>query len=107
MHISDVVCLHACAGCSPPLSPVRWIPLTVFERQIVYAADVYSESPLPKSKFSANKKHFKDQLHADVDALSSHSSDPEVCDEAAKTPKEIATWLLVAKRSRMGIAGIL
>ena len=62
-------------------------------------------------------KRFRDELEADIDALSSHSSDPEVWDPVGKTPspEEIAAWCaeyergnrrLMAKRRRMGISGI-
>jgi hypothetical protein len=56
----------------------------------VYATDVYSESPPRKSLSPATKKRFKDDLEADIDALSSHSSDPsepEVWDPNSKTPE--------------------
>ena len=61
---------------------------------------------------------FKAQLEADIDALSPHSSDPEIFDPEAKTTAEIAAWCaeyergkrrdrrLMAKRRRMGSAGI-
>ena len=63
-------------------------------------------------------RRFKDQLEADIDVLSSQSSDPEIFDPDGKTPAEIAAWCaedergrrrnrrLMAKRRRMGIAGI-
>ena len=61
---------------------------------------------------------FKAQLEADIDALSPHSSDPEIFDPEGKTTAEIAAWCaeyergkrrdrrLMAKRRRMGSAGI-
>ncbi len=42
---------------------------------VVYATTVYSESPPRKSTSPATEK---DQLKADIDALSSYSSDPEL-----------------------------
>ena len=69
-------------------------------------------------------QRFKDQLEADIDALSSRSSDPEepeIFDQEGKTPAEIAAWCaeyrrawrgkrrnrrLMAQRRRVGIAGI-
>ena len=84
----------------------------------MYATDVYSESSQRKSLSPATKKRFKDDLEADIDALSSHSSDPsepEVWDPNGKTPEEIAAWCeehesgnrrQMAKRRRMGLAGI-
>ena len=82
----------------------------------MYATDVYSESPPRISLSPATKQRFKDELEADIDALSSHSSDPEVWDaNGGKTPEEIAAWCeeyergnrrQMAKRRRMGLAGI-
>jgi hypothetical protein len=43
----------------------------------VYAADVYSESPLGKSASPASKKRFKEEHKAEIDALGAHSSDPD------------------------------
>jgi hypothetical protein len=58
----------------------------------VYATDVYSESPPRKSSSPATKKRIKHELEADIDVLSSHSSDPDIWDPTGKTPKEIAAW---------------
>ncbi len=91
-------------------------PLSRDSPEKMYATDVFSESPPRKSAPPATKKRFKDQLEADIDALSFHSSDPEVWDPTSKTPEEIAAWCaeyvrgnrrLMAKRHRMGIAGII
>ena len=63
-------------------------------------------------------RRFKAQLEADIDSLSSRSSDPEIFDPEGKTTAEIAAWCaeyergkrrdrrLMAKRRRMGSAGI-
>ncbi len=81
----------------------------------MYATNVYSESPPRKSLSPTTKQRFKDELEADIDALKSHSSDPEVWDANGKTPEEIAAWCAeyergnrrhMAKRCRMGLAGI-
>ena len=45
-------------------------------QKIVYAIDVYSESPPRKLALPASMKCFKDKLEADIDVLSAHSSDP-------------------------------
>ena len=69
----------------------------------------YSESPPRKSLSPAWKKAFEEEL----DALSSHSSDPE--DPNGKTPEEIAAWcaeyqrnnrMIMAELHRAGLAGI-
>jgi hypothetical protein len=94
------------AGCHSPSS--RDSP------EKVYATDIYSDSPPRKSLSPATKQRFKDELEADIDALSSHSSDPEVWDANGKTPEEIPAWCeeykrgnrrQMAKRRRMGLAG--
>ena len=53
----------------------------------------HSESPPRKSLSPAANKRHHDELEADIDALSTHSSDPEepeVFDPISKTPEEIA-----------------
>ena len=54
-----------------------------------------SESPLRKPLSPASKKRDHDEFEAEIDALSSHSSDPEepeVFDPIGKTPEENAVW---------------
>ena len=64
----------------------------------IYASPSYdsdelnSESPPRKSLSPATKKRHNDELEADIDALSSHSSDPELFDPISKTPEVIAAW---------------
>ncbi len=105
-------CVHVqavarCAGYHSPSS--RDSP------EKVYATDLYSESPQHKSLSHTTKQRFKDELEADIDALSSHGSDPEVWDVNGKNPEEIEEWceeyergnrLQMAKRRRMGLASI-
>ena len=78
----------------------------------------HSESPPRKSLSSASKKSDHDEFEAEIDALSSHNSDPEepaVFDPIGKTPQEIVAWCaeyehdnkrIMAERRRAGIAGI-
>ena len=88
----------------------------------VYANDVYSKSPPRESPSPASMKRFKDQLEADIEALSSHSSDPEepeIFDPEIMTPEDIAAWVaeyesanrqqmaVPPERRRMGLAGIM
>ena len=88
----------------------------------VYATDVYSESPPRESPSPASMKRFKDQLEADIEALSSHSSDPEepeIFDPEGKTTEEVVAWVaeyeranrqqmaLPPERRRMGLAGTM
>jgi hypothetical protein len=74
----------------------------------------YSESPLRKSLSPATVK----KINEEIEALSSHSSDPEcnVWDPTGKTPDEIAAWCAdyerdqrskMAKRRRQGIDSTL
>ena len=72
----------------------------------------------PEVSSPESMRRFKAQLEADIDALSPHSSDPEIFDPEGKTTAEIAAWCaeyergkrrdrrLMAKRRRMGIAGL-
>ena len=74
----------------------------------VYATDVYSESPPRESPSPASMKRFKDELEADIDALSSHSSDseaPEVWDPVGKTPKEMGQERFFLKSPNRGYSG--
>ena len=83
------------------------------------ATDVYSESPPRESPSPASMKRFKDQLEADIDALSSHSSDPdgpEIFDPEGKIPETISAWVAefergnrrqMAERRCIGLAGII
>ena len=67
-------------------------------------------------------KRFQDQLEADIEALSSHSSDPEepeIFDPEGKTTEEVVAWVaeyeranrqqmaLPPERRRMGLAGTM
>ena len=82
------------------------------------AGDWYSESPPRKSLSPATKKRHHDELEAELDALSIHSSDPvapEVFDPIGKTAEEIAGMvrgykrgnrIKMAKPRRTGITGI-
>ncbi len=74
----------------------------------------YSESPPRKSLSSATVK----KINGGIEALSSHSSDPECndWDPTGKTPKEIMAWCAdyergqrgeMAKRQRRGVEGTL
>ena len=74
----------------------------------------YSESPPRKSLSPATVK----KINEEIEALSSHSSDPECndWDHTGKTPDEIAEWCVdyerdqrseMAKRQRQGIDGSL
>ena len=69
----------------------------------VYATDVYSESPPRESPSPASMKRFKDQLEADIEALSSHSSDtelPEIFDPEGKTTEEVVAWVAEYERAK-------
>ena len=80
--------------------------------------DWHSESPPRKSLSPASKKREHSKFEAELDALSSHSSDPEapeIFDPIGKTPEEIAAWCaeyerknrrIRVERQRAGIAGI-
>jgi hypothetical protein len=74
----------------------------------------YSESPPRKSLSPATVK----KINEEMEALSSHSSDPECndWDPTGKTPDEIAAWcayyeresrIKMAERRRRGIEGTL
>ena len=72
----------------------------------------------PEASSPESMRRFKAQLEADIDALSPHSSDPEIFDPEGKTTAEIAAWCaeyergkrrdrrLMAKHRRMGSAGL-
>ena len=58
-----------------------------------FSGEWHSESPPRKSLSPATKKRHHDELEVEIDALSTHSSDPEepeVFDPIGKTPTEIA-----------------
>ena len=88
----------------------------------VYATDEYSESPPRKSPSPESMKRFKAELEAEIEALSSHSSDPEepeIFDPEGKTTKEVVAWVkeykranrlqmaLPVERRRTGLAGTM
>ncbi len=74
----------------------------------------YIQSLLRVNQHHPPKKRSKDQPEADIDSMSSHSSDPEIWDVVGKTLDEIAGGVAeyergnrrqIAKRHCIGLAG--
>ena len=86
-------CLHAqaaakLAGYHAPTSMES--PEKIYATPSEEEGEWYAESPPRKSLTPATKKREHDEFEAELDALSSHSSDPEdpeIFDHIGKTPE--------------------